>query len=254
MLEIKNLSAKVKDIDKQILKNLNLKINDGEVHVIMGPNGTGKSTLSKVIMGHYNYEVVDGDIIFNGKNINDLDTCRRARSGIFLAMQEAPVIEGVSNSEFLKEAVQEVTGEKVNLYSFINSLNKDMDSLLLNNDMIHRSINEGFSGGEKKKNEVLQLKQLKPKFIILDELDSGLDVDSLKICSDNINDYLKENKEASVLIITHYPKILSYIKPHFVHIMMNGKIIKTGDMSLALDIEKNGYTMIKDVADVDSYE
>ncbi len=247
MLEIKNLSCKVKDTDKKILSNLSLKINDGETHVIMGPNGTGKSTLSKIIMGHYNYEVISGDIIFNNTNLLELDTSARARLGIFLAMQDPTVISGVSNSEFLKEAIQEIKGEKVNLYSFIKEMESNMKNLNLSNDMLHRSINEGYSGGEKKKNEVLQLKMLKPKLIILDELDSGLDVDSLKVCCSNINNYLKENKNTSVLIITHYPRILEYIKPDYVHILSNGKIIKTGDFSLAKEIENSGYSSINEI-------
>ena len=154
------------------------KINDGETHVIMGPNGTGKSTLSKVIMGHYNYSVTCGSILFNGTDITNLDTSERAKLGIFLSMQDPTVINGVSNSEFLKEAIKEVSGEKVNLYQFVSEMDTAIEKLNLSNSMLHRSINEGFSGGEKKKNEVLQLKMLKPKFIILDELDSGLDIDS----------------------------------------------------------------------------
>ncbi len=244
MLEIKNLSCKVKDIDKKILSDFNLKINDGEIHVIMGPNGTGKSTLSKIIMGHYNYEVTEGNVIFNNKDITNIDTCERAKMGIFLAMQDPTVISGVSNSEFLKEAMQEASGEKVNLYQFVKEMESNIKALELKSDMLSRSINEGFSGGEKKKNEVLQLKMLKPKFIILDELDSGLDVDSLNVVCTNINEYLEENKDTSVLIITHYPRILEYIKPNYVHILREGKIVKTGDFSLAKDIEKNGYNGI----------
>ena len=247
MLEIKNLSCKVKDTDKKILDNFNLNIKKGEVHVIMGPNGTGKSTLAKVIMGHYNYEVMDGKIKFNNKDITKIDTTERARCGIFLSMQEAPVIEGVSNSEFLREAINENNDKKVDLYSFVKEVDNNIKSLGLKDDMIHRSINEGFSGGEKKKNEVMQILMLKPKFIILDELDSGLDVDSLKICCCNINKYLEENKDVSVLIITHYPRILSYIKPDYVHIMHNGKIVKTGRETLAEEIEKNGYSGLNEV-------
>lgn len=241
MLEIKNLSCRVKNEDRKILDHFDLNILEGEVHVIMGPNGGGKSTLSKVIMGHYNYEIIDGFIRFNGEDLERFDTSERARLGIFLAMQEAAVIPGVSNSEFLKEAVQEVSGEKVNLYQFIQEMNNNISELALKDDMIHRAVNEGFSGGEKKKNEVLQLKMLKPKLIILDELDSGLDVDSLNIACSNINNYLRENPSTMVLIITHYPRILEYIKPDFVHILKDGKIIRTGDFSLAKEIEKCGY-------------
>ena len=249
MLEIKNLSCKVKDMDKTILSDFNLAIGDGEVHVIMGPNGTGKSTLSKIIMGHYNYEVVKGNIFFNGKEITSLSTTDRARLGIFLAMQDPTVINGVSNSEFLKEAVQETSGEKVNLYQFITNIDNCIKDLKLNNDMLHRSINSGFSGGEKKKNEVLR-----PKFIILDELDSGLDVDSLNIACSNINRYLEENKDVSVLIITHYSRILEYIHPDYVHILNGGKIVQTGDFSLAKKIEKSGYCGINELGKNDFHE
>ena len=159
-------------------------------------------------------------------------------------MQDPTVIEGVSNSEFLRTARSEITGEKVNLYSFIKDMDNAMKSVSLDSNMLHRSLNQGFSGGEKKKNEVLQLKVLKPKFIILDELDSGLDVDSLRIVCKNINEYINDNPDVSVLIITHYPRILEYIKPDYVHILMDGKIQKTGDFNLALEIEKDGYKMI----------
>ena len=247
MLEIKNLSCKIKDTNKLILDKLNLNINDGEIHVIMGPNGTGKSTLAKTIMGHYSYEIVSGNILFNNEDITNLDTSLRAKKGLFISMQEAPTIQGVSNTEFLKEANNEITSEKIDLYSFITEVSQDIKDLKLKEDMLNRSINEGFSGGEKKKNEVLQLKVLKPKFIILDELDSGLDVDSLKICCDNINSYLKDYPNTSVLIITHYPRILDYIKPNYVHILYKGNIVKTGDKTLADNIEKYGYTGLSEV-------
>ena len=253
MLEIKDLDVKVKNEDKVILNKLSLNINKGEVHVIMGPNGTGKSTLSKVITGYYKYEVTGGDILFEGKSILDLTTDERARLGIFLAMQNPISIEGLNNSEFLKTAISETTGEKVGLFEFIKTLEKEMKNLKLNESMLHRSLNQGFSGGEKKKNEVLQLKLLKPKFIILDELDSGLDVDSLRIVCDNINSYLEENKDTSVLIITHYPRILDYIKPNYVHVIKGGTIVKTGDISLADTIEKNGYDSINEVRKEENY-
>ena len=244
MLKLENLSVKIKDTDNLILDNLNLNINNSEVHVIMGPNGTGKSTLSKAIMGHYKFEVVSGNIIFNDEDITNLEVNERAKKGIFLCMQDPTVIEGVSNSEFLRTARSEITGEKVNLFKFIKDMESSMKDVGLDSSMLHRSLNSGFSGGEKKKNEVLQLKFLQPKFIILDELDSGLDVDSLRIACENINNYMEENPETSVLIITHYPRILEYIKPDFVHILMDGKIQKTGDYSLAGQIEKDGYNMI----------
>jgi Fe-S cluster assembly ATP-binding protein len=244
MLNIKNLSVKVIDSDINILNKLNLEIGNGEVHAIMGPNGTGKSTLAKIIMGHYQYEVTNGSIKFNNKDITKLSVDERAKLGIFLSMQDPTVIDGVSNSEFIRTAQNEINGSKTNLYEFIKNMESSLDDLKLDSNMIHRSINKDFSGGEKKKNEILQLKLLKPKFIILDELDSGLDVDSLKIVSKNINNYLKENKDCSILIITHYPRILEYIKPDYVHILKDGNIKKTGDMKLALEIEKNGYQII----------
>ena len=244
MIEINNLCAKIKDTDKEILKGVSLNIKPGEVHAIMGPNGTGKSTLSKVILGNYMYEVTDGDILFSGDSIIKLPVYERARKGIFLCMQDPTVIDGVSNSEFLRTALGEVNGEKVNLYTFIKSMEDTMKKVELDSSMLHRSLNKGFSGGEKKKNEILQMILLKPKFIILDELDSGLDVDSLRIVCENINDYLKENPDVSVLIITHYTRVLKYIKPSYVHVMRDGKIVKTGTIDLAYDIEKNGYNGI----------
>lgn len=254
MLEIKHINAGVKNSEAKILKDFSLKINPSEIHAIMGPNGTGKSTLSKVIMGHYNYEVMSGDILFDGSSILGLSVDERAKKGIFLSMQDPTVIEGVSNSEFLRTARGEITGEKVNLYTFIKDMETAMAEVSLDSSMLHRSLNMGFSGGEKKKNEILQLKFLKPKFIILDEVDSGLDVDSLRIVCSNINDYLKENPDTSVLIITHYPRILEYIKPDFVHVMMDGKIKETGTMELAFSIEKDGYNRISTMIGTDACE
>ena len=239
MLEIKKLNVVVGE--KKIIEDFNIKIKDGEVHAIMGPNGTGKSTLSKVIMGNKNYEIESGEILFNKENINDLPVDERARKGIFLAMQSPIAIEGVQNSEFIKQAMNSNRETPISLYEFIKKVGDETKKLEIKDEMIHRSLNVGASGGERKKNEVLQIKMLEPSFIILDELDSGLDVDSLKICCDNINEYLEGHPKTSVLIITHYPRVLEYIKPNYVHMMVDGKIVKTGDMSLALDIERNGY-------------
>ncbi len=241
MLEIKNINVKIKDSDKHIINGLSLDIKDGEVHAIMGPNGTGKSTLSKVIMGNYKYELADGDILFNGESLKNLEVNERAKRGIFLAMQDPTVVDGVTNSEFLKTASREITGENIDYFKFLDEVNKSIEDLEFDKDMLYRHLNKGFSGGEKKKNEVLQIKMLKPKFIILDEIDSGLDVDSLRIVCENINKYREEHKDTSVLIITHYPRILEYINPDFVHIMNNGKIVKTGNIDLAFDTEKHGY-------------
>lgn len=239
MLKINNL--KVTTSDKVILNNFNLIINDGEIHAIMGQNGVGKSTLSRVIMGDANYKVINGEIIFNGDNINVLSTDERAKKGIFLAMQYPMEIEGVSNQDFLRTAIGSINNKRIGLYDFILKCEKGAEELSMNKDLIHRSLNVGFSGGEKKKNEVLQIKLLTPKFIILDELDSGLDIDSLRIVGENIKKYKDEYPNTSIMIITHHPKILEYLNPDFVHIMSNGKIVKTGDYSLAFDIEKNGY-------------
>ena len=249
MLEIKDLSVSVEE--KKILDGFNLEINEGEVHAIMGPNGTGKSTLSKVILGNENYKVLYGDILFEGKSIKAMDTDERARLGIFLSMQNPTSIEGISNSEFIKAAINERRDTPIGLYEFIKKVETVADELSINNDNIHRSVNVGASGGERKKNEIFQMRMLEPKFIILDELDSGLDIDSLKIVCESINKYLSEFPNTSVLMITHYPRILQYIKPNYVHIMMDGKIAKTGDYSLALDIEKNGYSKINKISEFD---
>ena len=248
MLEIKNLCCSVVDSDVSILNNFSLTIKEGETHVIMGPNGTGKSTLAKVIMGHYKYKVLDGDILIDGESILNLDVDLRAKKGLFLCMQDPISIDGVSNSEFLRTARSSITGSKTNLYSFIQDMEQAMSDVCLDSSMMHRSLNQGFSGGEKKKNEILQMKILKPKYIILDELDSGLDIDSLRIVCENINQYMNENKGASLLIITHYPRILEYLKPDYVHILKNGKIQKSGGLELALEVEKSGYTGINVIA------
>ena len=248
MLEINNISCSVIDSDLNILNDFSLKIKEGETHVIMGPNGTGKSTLAKAIMGHYMYKITSGDILIDGESILDLEVDERAKKGLFLCMQDPTVIDGVSNSEFLRTALSTRSSEKVNLYSFIKDMEKTMEDVSLDSSMLHRSLNKGFSGGEKKKNEILQMKILKPDYIILDELDSGLDIDSLRIVCDNINDYMKSNKKASLLIITHYPRILEYLKPDYVHILKDGKIQVSGDKLLALEIEKNGYSGLNEVS------
>lgn len=238
-LEIKNLNVSVDD--KKILNDFNLLINTGEIHAIMGPNGTGKSTLSRVIMGDSRYHITSGDIIVNNQSILSLETDERAKLGIFLCYQNPISIEGISNSEFIRCALNSQKETPVGLYQFIKDIEKDLHELKMDSSMLHRSLNSGFSGGERKKNEILQMKMLKPQLIILDELDSGLDVDSLKVVCDNINDYLKENTDTSVLIITHYTRILDFIKPGFVHMMKDGTITTSGDYHLAKMIEKQGY-------------
>lgn len=242
-LDIINLSVMVDN--KLVLKDFNLSLDNGKIYVLMGPNGTGKSTLSRVIMGDSNYKVMSGDILFNGNSILDKSVDERSRMGIFLAMQYPMEIEGVSNQDFLRTAMSSKEGKQVGLYDFIMKCEKASEELKMDKNLIHRPLNVGFSGGEKKKNEVLQMKLLKPSLIILDELDSGLDVDSLKIVGENIKKYKEENPSTSILIITHHPKILEYLKPNYVHILNNGAITKTGDYNLAIEIEKNGYNEYK---------
>ena len=246
MLKIEDLSTSIDG--KDILKNFYLNINAGEVHALMGPHGTGKSTLSKVILNNKKYQKLSGKIMFDDVDITNMSTDEIARKGIFLCNQLPCEIDGVTTADFLRTALNEK--EEVSLYQYIKKIDSAVKDLKMDENMIHRSMNKGFSGGEKKKNEILQLKVLEPKFIILDELDSGLDVDSLKIVCENINSYLKEHENTSVLIITHYPKILQYIKPDYVHVMVNGNIKKTGDASLALEIEEKGYDAYKNSASI----
>lgn len=246
MLKINDLVVSVED--KNILNKFNLEIAPGEVHAIMGPNGTGKSTLSKVIMGHPSYKVESGNILFNGEDITNISVEKRAKLGIFLCMQSPLSVEGVTNREFLYTALNEIKDEKVNLYKFATSVEEYIKYLHMKKDVIHEAINKGASGGERKKNEILQMLVLEPKLIILDELDSGLDVDSLKIVCENINKYLKSHKDASVLMITHYSRILDYIKPKYVHVLNDGKIVKTGDFNLSLEIEKTGYNGLNNIS------
>ncbi len=241
-LIIKNLSVEVNH--KQILKNLNLEINSGEIHAIMGPNGTGKSTLTKVIMGDRNYKVTEGEILFDGKKLNDLTTDERARLGIFLGLQMPLEIEGVSNADFMRSALHAKEGNDFKLFSFIKDMDKYVEKLKMNKDMIHRGVNQGFSGGERKKNEILQMYLLKPSMVLLDEIDSGLDVDSLKIVGENVMDYYNESN-TGILVITHYQRLLDYIKPTHVHIMKEGSIIKSGGSELVKYIEENGYEKIE---------
>ena len=238
-LDIINLSVMVDN--KLVLKDFNLSLDNGKIYVLMGPNGTGKSTLSRVIMGDSNYKVMSGDILFNGNSILDKSVDERSRMGIFLAMQYPMEIEGVSNQDFLRTAMSSKEGKQVGLYDFIMKCEKASEELKMDKNLIHRPLNVGFSGGEKKKNEVLQMKLLKTSLVILDELDSGLDVDSLKIVSSNIKDYISENKDTTLLIITHHQKVLEYIKPDYVKVLYNGKIVDSGDYKLSLEIEEKGY-------------
>ena len=241
-LKMENLTVTINN--KTILKDFDLEIKSGEIHAIMGPNGTGKSTLTKVIMGDPNYKIKKGHIYFNDTDITKMPVDERARLGIFLGMQMPMEIEGVTNADFLRTALRS-KDENFKLYSFIKELDENVDKLKMNKDMIHRGINEGFSGGERKKNEILQMHILKPKIVMLDEIDSGLDVDSLKLVGKSVMEYYKEQKPA-ILLITHYQRLLDYIKPDYVHIMSDGKIIQSGDASLVKIIEEEGYDKIKE--------
>ena len=244
VLEIKNLHAQIED--KEILKGVNLTINTGEVHAIMGPNGTGKSTLSSAIMGHPSYEVTQGEVLLDGVNILELEVDERAKAGLFLAMQYPSEITGVTNADFMRSAInaKREEGQEINLMQFIKKLDKQMDFLDIDKDMAQRYLNEGFSGGEKKRNEILQLMMLEPKFAILDEIDSGLDIDALKVVSKGINEMRGEDFGA--LMITHYQRLLNYITPDKVHVMYGGKVVKSGGPELAKRLEEEGYEWVKE--------
>ncbi len=238
LLEIKNLNTCVKDSNKKILKGLDLNVNKGEIHVIMGPNGSGKSTLANSILNNSKYEITDGEIIFDGEKINDLSTDKIAQKGIFMSFQTPEEIPGISVAHFLKTAKTQT--ESINLFSFSKKVEENMKKLDIDTNYLNRDLNVGFSGGEKKKCEILQLLTLDPKLAILDETDSGLDVDAIKIVSKGIN--LFKNADNAVIIITHSTRILKNLDVDYVHILYNGKIIKTGDITLANEIEDKGYT------------
>ena len=243
-LEIKDLHVSIED--KEILKGVNLTINTGEVHAIMGPNGTGKSTLSSAIMGHPSYEVTQGEVLLDFLNILELEVDERAKAGLFLAMQYPSEITGVTNADFMRSAInaKREEGQEINLMQFIKKLDKQMDFLDIDKDMAQRYLNEGFSGGEKKRNEILQLMMLEPKFAILDEIDSGLDIDALKVVSKGINEMRGEDFGA--LMITHYQRLLNYITPDKVHVMYGGKVVKSGGPELAKRLEEEGYEWVKE--------
>lgn len=243
-LEIKDLHVSIED--KEILKGVNLTINTDEIHAIMGPNGTGKSTLSSAIMGHPSYEVTKGEVLLDGVNILELEVDERAKAGLFLAMQYPSEITGVTNADFMRSAInaKREEGQEINLMQFIKKLDKNMDFLDIDKDMAQRYLNEGFSGGEKKRNEILQLMMLEPKFAILDEIDSGLDIDALKVVSKGINQMRGENFGA--LMVTHYQRLLNYITPDKVHVMYAGKVVKSGGPELAQRLEEEGYEWVKE--------
>jgi len=241
ILEVRNLSAGVEG--KQILKGINLVVNQGETHAVMGPNGSGKSTLAAVLAGRDGYEVTGGEVLYFGKNLLDMDPEERAREGLFLAFQYPVEIPGVNSTYFLKSALNEVRKHKglpeLDAIEFLNLVRDKMKLLELKEDLLRRSVNEGFSGGEKKRNEVFQMAVLEPRLAILDETDSGLDIDALKIVSNGVNKLRGPNN--AQLVITHYQRLLNYIVPDFVHVLSDGKILRTGDKSLAFELEEKGY-------------
>jgi Fe-S cluster assembly ATP-binding protein len=246
MLSIKNLHASIDG--KEILKGINLEIKVGEVHAIMGPNGSGKSTLAAVLAGRTEYDVTAGEVIYNGKNLLELEAEDRAREGVFLAFQYPIEIPGVSNINFLKTAIGEIRAYKgldpMNAKDFLMMMKEKQKLVEIDRALINRSINEGFSGGEKKRNEIFQMAMLEPKLSILDETDSGLDIDALRIVANGVNKLKSE--ENATIIITHYQRLLDYIIPDFVHILHNGKIVKSGLKELALELEEKGYDFIKE--------
>jgi Fe-S cluster assembly ATP-binding protein len=248
LLKVENLQAKIED--NQILKGLNLEVNPGEVHAIMGPNGSGKSTLASVIAGREDYEVNGGKVIFDGEDITDMEVHERAQKGIFLAFQYPVEIPGVSNANFMKSsinALRKARGqEPLPAKDFLQRMREKSALVEIDSKFMSRAVNEGFSGGEKKRNEIFQLAMLEPKLALLDETDSGLDIDALKIVSDGVNKLRNENN--AFVVITHYQRLLNYIVPDFVHVLADGKIVKSGGKELALELEDKGYEWVKDHA------
>ena len=245
MLEIKNLHVSVNN--NKILKGLNLSVNKGEIHTIMGPNGSGKSTLAQVIAGRKEYKVNKGSIIYSNKKLLELSADERAKQGIFLAFQYPVEIPGVSTTNYIKTAVNQIRKSKgkkpLDAVSFLKVMKEKMKIVKINQTLLSRSINEGFSGGEKKRNEIFQMAMLDPKLAILDETDSGLDIDALKIVAKGVNKL--KSKDNAIIIVTHYQRLLDYIIPDYVHVLIDGKIVKSGDKNLAQELEKKGYDWIK---------
>jgi len=243
VLEIINLHAKVEGEDIAILKGVNLTVNAGEIHAIMGPNGSGKSTLAKVVSGHPEYEVTEGQILFEGEDITELDADERAHLGLFLAFQYPVEVPGITNKTLLREAYNTIARandrEELDPLEFEDYIVSKLEVIEMKNEFLERSVNTGFSGGEKKKNEIFQMAVLNPVLSFLDETDSGLDIDALKVVSEGVNKIA--NEKNAIVMITHYQRLLNYIKPDFVHIMLDGKIIKSGDIALAEELEVSGY-------------
>lgn len=248
LLEIKDLHAGIEG--KEILKGLNLQVKKGEVHAIMGPNGSGKSTLSKVLAGHPTYEVLSGTVMFDGKNLLELEPDERAREGVFMAFQYPVEVPGVSNSQFLRLAYNQKAvhqgQEELDPLEFNDFLKEKAKIVEMDPQFFNRSVNEGFSGGEKKRNEILQMAVLEPKLAILDETDSGLDIDALRIVAEGVNKL--RSSENAIILVTHYQRLLNYIQPDFVHVLAGGKIVKEGGKELALELEEKGYDWVKGAA------
>lgn len=246
MLSIRNLQAKIEE--KPILKGINLEVKAGEVHAIMGPNGSGKSTLASVLAGREEYEVTGGEVIFEGKNLLELAPEERAREGIFLAFQYPIEIPGVSTTNFLKTAVNEVRKHRgldpLDAVAFLKLMKEKMQLVEISQQLLNRPLNEGFSGGEKKRNEIFQMAMLEPKLALLDETDSGLDIDALRIVANGVNKL--RSKDNAIVVVTHYQRLLDYIVPDFVHVLYQGKIVKSGTKELALELEEKGYDWIKE--------
>ena len=252
MLEIKNLHASING--NEILKGINLQVNAGEVHAIMGPNGSGKSTLAQVLAGRETYIVTQGNVLYNGKNLLEMVPEDRAREGIFLAFQYPIEIPGVSNTYFLKAALNAIRKyrglEAMDAVDFLSHIKKKMKMIEIEQDLLNRPVNEGFSGGEKKRNEIFQMAVLEPKLAILDETDSGLDIDALRIVADGVNKLRRPNN--STIVVTHYQRLLNYIVPEFVHVLKDGRIVKSGGKELALELEEKGYDWIKEKEEVNA--
>ena len=246
MLEIKNLHAEIEDT--KILKGIDLSIQPGEVHAIMGPNGSGKSTLAQVISGRDTYDVTDGEITYLGKDLLDMEPDERAREGVFMAFQYPVEIPGVTNSYFLKTGLNEIRKhqglEPLDAMDFLKHIKEKAKILEISTDMLNRSVNQGFSGGEKKRNEILQMAVLEPKLAIMDETDSGLDIDALRVVAEGVNRL--RTKDRAIIVVTHYQRLLNYIVPDHVHIMLEGKLVKSGDKQLAMELEEKGYDQIKE--------